>query len=515
MAPKQSKPLQTDWSRIVPDLGRFVRPLHVSLPCVGIDGAGFALKALKVPFAANNVYDLEKRYKKHLEEHLASSKMHLGKDITEVELKDFERPVDLLISGPPCPPWAGNGKHQGIEDRRAHVFISVMKLVLSLVKIGDLKACVIENVKGILSKHQGTNVSFMDYIVKFLQERVPEFDWHVVTMKAQDYMLAQQRTRVFLRGMRKCYGDGVVPPPLFLFGKRPLVEFLDFKLPSVDWSSLTPTMTKNLNDSVLAMTKMLEDGEAMEEDILCFPLDRAEGKVYVRRFSKNIVPTLTTTNKYLFLASLDLSKHEKKRKCFRFLDPKAWGFGVQFFGSGDEHVLYIYCLLLCFTTSHFVFAFLLNKFHPFEERMLLQGFPADTLDGCSDALKVQGSGNAYPVPLMVAVLSDIVKEIKTGLSEPSAKEPLDNPSCAALCSDFDSYMGKFGDQRQGSKKQTGLKRPASAKSKVMNEKKEKAVKKNMKKKQDKSKESSKNPKKTGGASGRVRPAYRWIGSSES
>ena len=109
--------------------------------------------------------------------------------------------------------------------------------------------------------------------------------------------------------------------------------------------------------------------------------------------------------------------------------------------------------------------------------MLLQGFPADTLDGCSDALKVQGSGNAYPVPLMVAVLSDIVKEIKTGLSEPSAKEPLDNPSCAALCSDFDSYMGKFGDQRQGSKKQTGLKRPASAKSKVMNEKKEKAVKK--------------------------------------
>lgn len=221
MAPKQSKPLQTDWSRIVPDLGRFARPLHVSLPCVGIDGAGFALKALKGPFAANNVYDLEKRYKKHLEEHLASSKMHLGKDITEVELKDFERPVDLLISGPPCPPWAGNGKHQGIEDRRAPVFLSVMKLVLSLVKVGDLKACMIENVKGILSKHQGTNVSFMDYIVKFLQERAPEFDWQVVTMKAQDYMLAQQRTRVFLQGMRKCYGDGVVLPPLFFLERGP------------------------------------------------------------------------------------------------------------------------------------------------------------------------------------------------------------------------------------------------------------------------------------------------------
>lgn len=119
-------------------------------------------------------------------------------------------------------------------------------------------------------------------------------------------------------------------------------------------------MTKNLKDSVLAMTKMLEDGEAMEEDILCFPLDRAEGKVYARRFSKNIVPTLTTTNKYLFLASLDLSKHEKKRKCFRFLDPKAWSFGVQFFGSGDEYVLYIYCLLPIAVFYNFTLCFCIS-----------------------------------------------------------------------------------------------------------------------------------------------------------
>ena len=478
MAPKQSRPIQTDWSRIVPDVGRFVRPLLVSLPCVGIDGAGFALKALKVPFGVNNVYDLEKRYKQHLEEHLANSKLHLGQDLCEVEIKDFERPVDLLISGPPCPPWAGNGKHEGLEDDRAHVFLAVMKLVLSLVKVGELKACVIENVKGIRNKPKGMDTSFMDYLVKFLRERVPEFDWQVVTMKAEDYMLAQQRTRVFLRGTRTCYGNGVVPSPLLFFGKRPLVEFLDFNLPSVDWSSLTPTMTKNLKDAVLAMKKMLEDGAANEEDILCFPLDRAEGKVYVRRFSKNIVPTLTTTNKYLFMASLDLSKPEKKRRCFRFLDPK--------------------------------------------ERMLLQGFPPDTLEGCSDALKVQGSGNAYPVPLMVAVLCDIIKEIKTGLHEPFPMEPLDSASCAALCHDFDCYMDRFGvkSSNSKSKKPPVLKRPA-AKSKAKKEKKEKkekkvvstktkAVKKTMKKKQDKSKAKT---KKTGG--GRVRPAYRWIGSSES
>eukprot|EP00435_Cladocopium_sp_Y103_P026564 s2101_g6.t1 len=67
---------------------------------------------------------------------------------------------------------------------------------------------------------------------------------------------------------------------------------------------------------------------------------------------KNVAPTLTTTNKYLFVASLDLDKEHSKRKFFRFLHPS--------------------------------------------ERMLLQGFPADVLDDASDALRVHGSGNCIP-----------------------------------------------------------------------------------------------------------------------
>ena len=89
--------------------------------------------------------------------------------------------------------------------------------------------------------------------------------------------------------MRTCYGNGVVPSPLLFFGKRSLVEFLDFKLPSVDWSSLIPTMTKNLKDAVLAMKQMLEDGEANEEDILCFPLDRGGKGLCSQIFQKHCV----------------------------------------------------------------------------------------------------------------------------------------------------------------------------------------------------------------------------------
>ena len=39
----------------------------------------------------------------------------------------------------------------------------------------------------------------MDKILTWLCKEASEFDWQVVVLKAQDYRLAQQRTRVFLR----------------------------------------------------------------------------------------------------------------------------------------------------------------------------------------------------------------------------------------------------------------------------------------------------------------------------
>ena len=35
-------------------------------------------------------------------------------------------PCDLIIAGPPCPPWAGNGNKLQEEDDRALVFIQVL-----------------------------------------------------------------------------------------------------------------------------------------------------------------------------------------------------------------------------------------------------------------------------------------------------------------------------------------------------------------------------------------------------
>ena len=294
----------------------------MSMPCVGIDGCGTALQAMGVEFKANNVLDLEHRYGKYLEEHLQQRNIYVGKkngDVTSLKFSKVERPVDFMVSGPPCPPWAGNGCKQGTDDTRSHVFLAVVKLAIALIKCGELKAIILENVRGICHKQKGQDTSFMGILLEFLRKEVAEFHWEVCQLQASDYLLPQQRCRVFLRGLRASIGK--VPDPLPAFGHQELANILNPKLPSVDWKSLTPTMANNLKEGLEVLRGMLDDGKATATDIFVFPLDRAEGKVYKRSFTKNIVPTLTTTNKYLFVVSMDLDKGEKQRKYFRFLDP--------------------------------------------------------------------------------------------------------------------------------------------------------------------------------------------------
>lgn len=420
---------------------------------------------MKIPFKATNVYDLEQRYYEHLSKLLGDSVLHLGEDFTKVNLDDLERPCDMVISGPPCPPWAGNGNHGGLGDPRAEVFMAVIKMVLAFIKTGELKAAVIENVKGILNKIKGQDESFMDKILTWLRKEASEFDWQVVVLKAQDYRLAQQRTRVFLRGLRTCCGSGQVPAPLEQFGPKTLVEFLNPNLPSVNWGELTNIMSQNLKDAKAALKNMIKTGEVGNDDIVIFPLDRAEGKVYVRRFSKNCCPTLTTTNKYLFVASMDFGKQESQQRFWRFLHPS--------------------------------------------ERMLLQGFPSSVLEGCSDALRVQGSGNAYPVPLMLAVLAPILSEIKDSIADPEEILPLDATKINGLSKKLQRFMekpeGSNGHMKKPaaskSKKAKGASKGSQSNTKKSNTKKSMKVKKTM--------------KKTPAQKRCPKTVYRWFSSSSS
>jgi site-specific DNA-cytosine methylase len=298
-----------------------------------------------------------------------------------------------------------------------------MRVIIALVQVGELKFCVVENVKGILAPENGNKNkdTFMQKLLVQLRKEAQEFCWDVTVLRAADYMLPQKRERVFLRGIR-CSLAATVPAPLAPFGSKPLVDFLTPRLAPVDRTALTANMRQNLLDAEADLKKEIGQGKLEEDDIVVFPLDRANGKVFQRTYSKNIIPTLTCTNRYLFLASCDLkTKTDAQRAFFRFLT--------------------------C------------------DERMALQGFSPQTLQGCTEALRFKASGNAYPVPLMLAVLHPLLRSLglpgalreATGLPSPS----LD--TAAPALERFERGMQpKRGSAKAGTKKK-GTKKAGSAK----------------------------------------------------
>ena len=178
-------PCPNVWSEVCPALDHNLRqPLRVSLPCAGIDGAGFAFDAMSIGWRACNIFDIDGRYEAHLHAHLpvGSEKPHLGKirgDCTKLKLSNLAM-ADAVVSGPPCPPWAGQGCRKGDKDPRAQVFISVLEMTVFLAKRGVLKFACLENVPGILAKADGAEKSCMDSLVQVLKGECPEFRWSVI-----------------------------------------------------------------------------------------------------------------------------------------------------------------------------------------------------------------------------------------------------------------------------------------------------------------------------------------------
>ena len=110
--------------RPIPPLGRRLR---VACPCIGVHTGGHAFDAMNVPEDTINAYDIEPAYYEALLHQLKASGMerivlNLGKvagNLMNVKLNNLETPVDILIAGPPCPPFSGQGSRQGLKDLRA------------------------------------------------------------------------------------------------------------------------------------------------------------------------------------------------------------------------------------------------------------------------------------------------------------------------------------------------------------------------------------------------------------
>ena len=129
-------PSWAEYFTALPPLGRRIT---VACPCVGIHGCGQSLLSMGLGADTFNCYDLQPAYYNYLHRHLRelgqgvdsiAAELHLGKeagDLLRVAIPALTKPIDFVVSGPPCPPWSAIGTRRSLGDRRGKVFVRVLQ----------------------------------------------------------------------------------------------------------------------------------------------------------------------------------------------------------------------------------------------------------------------------------------------------------------------------------------------------------------------------------------------------
>ena len=311
------------WGRHLAHLRRPERRLRVLHACGGIATSRPTFRIINVA-TLDEIFELDERYRTLLESVFPDGTLHLGSregDVVAVPLGSLVVPVDILLSGPPCPPWSAAGCRRGRNDARADVFTVVMRWTVHLIKAGGLLAVVIENVPGINQDLQECSY-FLARVIEALNIECPEFVWRFRTINTEEYAIPHHRERVYLRGLRRIVAGGAMPASLPPFGNARLEEFLDMTVPNAKRDSLGGNRRVNLRHIEVRVRCLLARGAIKPGQIACVPIDRAVHKVYGCPIFLDRCPTLTTRNWYLFVFSVeDLDKVDRLRRLFRYLTP--------------------------------------------------------------------------------------------------------------------------------------------------------------------------------------------------
>ncbi|CAL1165275.1 unnamed protein product [Cladocopium goreaui] len=302
-------PSAPDWVHYVKNkVAKFGRPLKLCCPCIGLNNGGRALKELGIDYELVGSCDVLS----HLEEPLEQLEGNLNGiklgteagDILSMDLETLPKEVDILMAGPPCPPFASNGNRNPKEDERTNVFYQVILWIVLFVRRAGLLYALVENVQGCANRLNGATKSFMDILLEFFEQELPEMVWRLDSLNAANYGLAQSRNRVFLQGLRRDVKSSV-PAPLPAFEPVSLRDFLKPGLPPTPRDSLTKTMQTNLKNYEGLVRQKKKDGTIPRGSLAVFELDRAFGKTYNPSMTLDMSPCLKTQLRYLFVVSTD------------------------------------------------------------------------------------------------------------------------------------------------------------------------------------------------------------------
>jgi DNA (cytosine-5)-methyltransferase 1 len=103
--------------------------------------------------------------------------------------------IDIIVGGPPCQGFSIAGKRD-IKDPRNSLFMEYVKYLNHF----NPKAFIMENVMGILSMKNNSNVKVIDIIMDNLEEK---YNCIICKLYASDFEVPQNRRRVIIIGVRK------------------------------------------------------------------------------------------------------------------------------------------------------------------------------------------------------------------------------------------------------------------------------------------------------------------------
>lgn len=127
--------------------------------------------------------------------HLALCKDLRNFEPNELEILLQNKPIDIIIGGPPCQSYSMAGKRD-VNDSRANLFLEYYKFI----EYFNPKIFVMENVMGILSIKNKEGGLLITTIMNILEEN---YVCKIHKLYAADFEVPQLRRRVIIIGIRK------------------------------------------------------------------------------------------------------------------------------------------------------------------------------------------------------------------------------------------------------------------------------------------------------------------------
>ena len=232
-------------------------------------------------------------------------------DIMKIDPRILESP-DGLVSGPPCPPWAGNGRKNPAEDERRKVFEQVLHMIEVFNRTGNLKFFVLENVAGLKCRYRG-QPSMLSTVMERLRNMRPEFAVVSWDMNTKQYGLPHHRNRVYIVGIKCTVLRHQIlpsaPPPAIPCVS--LQSILTPGTPDTNLSCLTVRQRSNYKHYKAQVASMLTCPEHRGRTMCCDLNRKPTGSFGPKLRTDDCTETLRTPNNPLWIMSLGEGKRPR------------------------------------------------------------------------------------------------------------------------------------------------------------------------------------------------------------